>query len=152
VDRGGKIMKKMLMAFAVAALVFLGGTFSLALAQDTAQSAPKDSVVVYYIHGGPRCPNCYNMENWTKELVEKDFKDQVDSGKLVFKAIDTDIKENEHYLKDYKLYTKAVVLSLVKGGVEVSYVNLTKVWDHLRSKEKFREYEKCEIEKLLKEI
>lgn len=146
-------MKKIFLAFVVAALaLFLAGTFSLASAEDSAESAPKDSVVVYYIHGGPRCPNCFNMENWTKELVEKDFKPQVDSGKLVFKAIDTDIRENEHYLKDYKLYTKAVVLSLVKGGVEVSYLNLTKVWDHLRSKEKFQQYEKREIEKLLKEI
>lgn len=120
-----------------------------------AQSVEKqaaNSVVVYYFHGNFRCTNCYNMEQWTKELMETCFKEQIDSGKLVFKIFNTDEKENQHFLNDYKLYTKSVVLSLVKGGREVRYDNLVKVWDCLRSKEKFQEYVRTEIEKYLKEL
>jgi hypothetical protein len=92
------------------------------------------------------------MEQWTKELMDTCFKGQVGSGKIVFKMFNTDEKANEHFLNDYKLYTKSIVLSLVKGGKEVKYENLAKIWDCLRSKQKFQDYVMTEIEKYLKEI
>jgi len=92
------------------------------------------------------------MEQWTKELMETRFKGQIDSGRLSFKIINTDEKKNQRFLNDYRLYTKSVVLALIKGGKEVRYDNLVKVWDCLRSKQKFQEYVEGEIEKYLKEL
>lgn len=137
---------------AIAAIALLFGFYFTSAHAEGADTAQTGSVIVYYLHGGPRCPNCYNMENWTKELVEVDLKKEVDSGKLVFKNIDTDLKENQHFVKDYKLYTKTVIVSLVKDGKEVKYANLGKIWSHIRSKENFQAYVKGEIEKYLKEI
>jgi hypothetical protein len=131
--------------------LFLSCAGCLACAQ-TAQGQQEDAVVVYYFHGNFRCQNCYNMEQWTKELMDTCFKGQVGSGKIVFKMFNTDEKANEHFLNDYKLYTKSIVLSLVKGGKEVKYENLAKIWDCLRSKQKFQDYVMTEIEKYLKEI
>lgn len=92
------------------------------------------------------------METWTKEVVENDFKPQVENGSLVLRIINTETKGNEHYMGDYKLFTKSVVLSLVKDGKEVKCVNLAKVWDFLRSSDKFKAYVKEEIAKYLKEL
>lgn len=133
---------------AIVILIFVAGS----VYAQNAEKPPADSVAVYYFHNNSRCVNCYNMEKWTKELMETCFKPQVDSGKLVFRIINTDEKENAHYLGDYKLYTKSVVLSLVKGGKEVRYDNLAKIWDFLKSKQKFQEYVQGEIEKYLKEL
>jgi pyruvate-formate lyase-activating enzyme len=116
-----------------------------------ADNKPANSVIAYYFHGNFRCQNCHNMEQWTKELMETCFKDQIDSGKLSFKIINTDKKENQHFMNDYNLYTKSIVLSLVKDGKEVRYENLAKIWDCLRSKQRFQEYVRTEIEKYLKE-
>ena len=109
-------------------------------------------VGVYYFHTSFRCPNCYNMEKWTQELVESDFKDEQASGKLALKIINTETKGNEHFMNDYKLFTKSVVLGLVKDGKEVKFTNLAKVWDFLRSSDKFKAYVKDEISKYLKEL
>jgi hypothetical protein len=143
---------KVLLCAVAIGIVFMAGFAMNHASAEGIENQPADSMVVYYFHGNFRCTNCYNMEQWTKELMATTFKPQVDSGRLVFKIINTDEKENQHFLNDYKLYTKSVVLSLVKDGKETRYDNLAKVWDCLRSKEKFQEYVQTEIEKYLKEV
>lgn len=134
------------------AVLFTGCINPGALFAEDGAGASPNSVVVYYFHTNYRCTNCYNMEQWTKELMETRFKDQVAAGKLSLKIFNTDEKASAHFLNDYKLYTKSVVLSLVKGGKEIRYENLAKVWDCLRSKEKFQKYVGDEIDKYIKEL
>ena len=143
-------MKKNILAVLLAAVVLWCGVgFAFAEEPVTPQ---QNHVVVYYFHTNFRCQNCYNMEKWTKELVDCDFKDEQASGKVVMKIINTETKGNEHFMNDYKLFTKSVVLGLVKDGKEVKFTNLAKVWDFLRSADKFKAYEKDEISKYLKEL
>jgi len=52
-------------------------------------------------------------------------------------------------VQDYQLYTKSVVLSLVKDGKEVKFKNLDKVWQLLRNKDKFYKYIKEETTNFL---
>lgn len=136
---------------AAAVVLFIGGLNPAVFAVNAGE-ATQNRVEVYYFHGNFRCVNCHNMEKWTKQTIESYFKKEVESGKLVFRIINTDTKSNEHYMTDYKLYTKSVVLALIKDGKEVRYENLAKVWDHLRSADGFCRYIKGEIEKYLKEV
>ncbi len=136
---------------ALAALLIAGATMDAAYAQ-TAENQPGNSVVVYYFHTNFRCTNCYNMEKWMKELMETRFKDQAAGGKVALRIFNTDEKANQHFLNDYKLFTKSVVVTLVKGGKEIRYENLAKIWDYLRSKEKFQKYVGDEIDKYAKEL
>lgn len=117
-----------------------------------ADTASLSLVKVYYFHGNFRCANCYNMEKWTEEVINTHFKDARDSGKLRFEIINTETAGNEHYNKDYGLYTKSIVLSLAKNGKEVKFENLSKVWDKLRNKDKFCRYIKDGIDRYLKEL
>lgn len=117
-----------------------------------AETSSADSVIVYYFHSNFRCVNCYNIEEYTKEAIEKYFQKELVSGKISFKAINVDTTGNEHFTDDYKLYTKSVVLSLVRNGKEVKFDNLAKVWEYLRNKDAFQQYVKNEIEKYLKEL
>lgn len=132
----------------LAAAIF---TSSAAYAQDAAATV-KNGVNLYYFHGNARCVNCYNMEKWMKELMETSFKNEVDAGKLTFRIINTDEKDNAHFMTDYGLYTKSVVLALVKDGKQVKFENMSKIWDVLRSKDKFSQYIKEGIERYLKEL
>jgi len=118
----------------------------------SAETSITNSVVVYYFHGNFRCVNCRNIEQYTKESVEQYFQKELSSGKVTFKVINVETKGNEHFTKDYKLYTKSVILSLVKNGKEVKFDNLTKVWEYLRNKEAFHQYIKSEVEKYIKEL
>lgn len=146
---GVPVKKSMLVLLLVTAAVWCCPVCTLT-AETVAPQA--DHVVVYYFHTNFRCVNCHNMEMWTKEVVEADFKPQLENGSLVLKIINTETKGNEHYMGDYKLFTKSVVLSLVKSGKEVKWVNLAKVWDFLRSGDRFKAYVKDEISKYLKEL
>ena len=116
------------------------------------QGAPKSNVVAYYFHGNFRCSNCLRIEQYSKEAIEQNFKDELSSGKLVFKVINIETKGNEHFIQDYQLYTKSLVISLVKDGKEVKFDNLTKVWEFLWNRQKFYDYVKEEITKYLKEL
>ena len=117
-----------------------------------AKEIPKSNVIAYYFHGNFRCANCLKIEQYSKEAIEQNFKDELNSGKLVFKVINIEEKGNEHFIKDYQLYTKSLVISLVKNGKEVKFDNLTKVWEFLWNRQKFYDYVKEEVTKYLKEL
>ena len=101
--------------------------------------------VVYYFHNNVRCSTCHKIENYTKEVFERNFKD-----KYTFKAVNISESENEHFINDYALYTKSVVLVQNQDGQEVKFVNLPKVWDNIRSEDSFKNYLKTEMSNFLK--
>ena len=53
--------------------------------------------------------------------------------------------ENKHYDKDYKLYAQSVILSDVKDGKELRWLNLDKIWKLLNNDKAFQEYIAKEI-------
>jgi len=73
-------------------------------------------------------------------------------GKLVYKPLNVEVKENKHFINDYQLYTKSVVLSLVKDDKEVKFKNLKEVWTLLRNKDRFFSYIEDETQKFLAQI
>jgi hypothetical protein len=116
------------------------------------QEAPKSKVIAYYFHGDFRCPTCHRLEQYSKEAIDMHFKDAISSGKLEFKAINVDEKANRHFVNDYQLYTKSLVLSLVKDGKEIKSKNLTKIWEYVGNKQRFYDYVWDEIAAFLKEL
>ncbi|MFA6358413.1 MAG: nitrophenyl compound nitroreductase subunit ArsF family protein [Candidatus Omnitrophota bacterium] len=108
-------------------------------------------VVAYYFHGNFRCSNCINFERYSKEAIERNFKNELASGKLVFSVINIEDKGNEHFVNDYQLYTKSLIISLIKDGKEVKHKNLEKIWEYAGNKQKFYDYVTEEIRNFLKE-
>jgi len=143
-------MKKLrLMLLVVAALVgysFFG--VSLAVA---AEASAGGTVTVYYFHGTFRCPTCHKLEQYAQEAIERNFKDALDSGKLAFEVVNIESQGNEHYVSDYQLYTKSVVLSLTKDGKEIRSKNLDKIWEYVRNKNKYENYVRDEVAAFLQE-
>lgn len=134
-------------------LIFVAAVACVSVsAQGVPAASPQNMVKVYYLHGNFRCTNCTNMEKWTRETVETAFKKDLEAGRIALEIINTETRGNEHYNKDYQLYTKAVVLSLIKDGKEVKYENLTRIWEKLRNKDAFCAYIREGIEKFLKEL
>lgn len=115
------------------------------------EDAKGGRIVAYYFHGTFRCPTCHKLEQYSKEAIEENFKDALSSGKLEFKVVNTDERGNEHYIDDYHLYTKSLVLSLLKNGKEIKSKNLTKIWEYVRDKQRFFDYVSEEVSNLLKE-
>jgi len=100
-------------------------------------------IIVYYFYGKPRCVSCKKIEAYTKEAVNS-----LNSNNVEFKAVNLDQPENKHYAKDYKLYTKSVVLSKVKNGKQVKWKNLSGIWTKLNNEQEFKSYITKEIKKI----
>ncbi|MBU1784511.1 MAG: permease [Candidatus Omnitrophica bacterium] len=81
--------------------------------------------------------------------VIKYFAKEIETGNFVYEVINIEEKGNEHFVQDYKLHTKSVVLSLVKDGQEIKFKNLEQVWQFLRNKNKFYQYIKNETQVFL---
>jgi hypothetical protein len=112
----------------------------------------KGKVVLYYLHSTGRCSNCILMEKYSKEAVDMYFQKQLKNGELEFHVFNVDDPENRHYVQDYQLMTKSLVVTLVKGGKELKYENLKGIWDYLRDQNAFHGYVKANVEKYLQEI
>lgn len=118
-------------------------TVAKASSKATAESGKK--LLVYYFHGGVRCTNCINFEKYTDELMKTKFADAIKSGRLVWQVVNTDEKANKHFMKDYQLYTKSIVLVDAKDGKTLEYKNLTGIWQVIGSKSKFQDYVSKEV-------
>ncbi|MBU1727112.1 MAG: hypothetical protein KJ880_05730 [Candidatus Omnitrophica bacterium] len=137
-------MRKKLKVLAVVAAISAG---SLAFAQ----SSPQAKVTAYYFHGSFRCVTCTNMEKFARDAIETNFKEALASGNLEFKAVNVEDRGNEHFVDDYKLYTKSLILSWVKDGKEVKSKNLDKIWELARNKQKFMDYVTGELSEFMKD-
>jgi len=110
-----------------------------------------DRVVVYYFHTTARCPTCHKIENYTREAVEQKFGEEIEEGMMEFRSVNIEEQGNKHFIKDYKLHTKSVVVSDMKSGKETRWKNLAKVWELVGNKENFFRYIEDEVDLYLQE-
>ncbi len=99
-----------------------------------------NQLIVYYFHGDQRCPTCHKLETYAKEALDVYFADEIASKKIVWKVVNVDRTENSHFIQDYKLVTKSVVLSEVANGKEVGWKNLDQIWQRVRDKDSYLQY------------
>jgi len=68
------------------------------------------------------------------------FADEIASRNIVWKTVNIDKTENSHFIQDYKLVTKSVVLSEVADGKEVGWKNLDQIWQKVGDKDGYLQY------------
>lgn len=122
------------------------GVDSLTAKTDTTQNVKTDSLaatdIIYasYFHGDRRCPTCMKLEAYSGEAVQSGFEKEVKDSLFVFRTVNWDREENAHYLDEYKLFTKALILSRVRDGKEIAWVNLDSIWQLVGDKDRFIKY------------
>ena len=102
--------------------------------------AVKDVVFASYFHGDVRCPTCMKLEAYSREAILAGFDKEVKDSLVVFRTVNWDREENTHYVDDYQLFTKALILSRVRGGKEIAWANLDSIWQYVGDKDKFVKY------------
>ncbi|MFH1434975.1 MAG: nitrophenyl compound nitroreductase subunit ArsF family protein [Pseudomonadota bacterium] len=112
---------------------------------------PARRIIVYYFHGDARCKSCMTIEKYTREALEKYFTKEIQKGLIEWRVINVDEPENEHYVKDYKLFSKSVILSDMVDGKEKRWKNLKEVWELIQKKEEFLTYIRDEVRSYLKD-
>jgi len=131
-----------------AALVLLGGGAPPPqAAEKTVVSAPR--VTAYYFHTTQRCASCKKLETWSHEAIDSAFAGPLKDGRLVWKVVNVEAKGNEHFVDDYGLYTKSLVLVRETSGKPARWKNLEKIWPLLQDKKAFYKYVQDETRTML---
>jgi len=60
--------------------------------------------------------------------------------------------ENRHFIKDFELYTKQVIVEQIENGKQKKWKNLDKVWDLLGDETEFSMYIQNEVKSTLAEV
>jgi hypothetical protein len=108
-------------------------------------------VIVFYCHGTFRCSTCETIEKYSHDAIYGYFPKELSTGKLEFNTVNVEEGENRHYIKDYQLFSKSLILVLYKDDKQVKWKNLPDVWKLVGDKDKFFQYVKDEVAKFLKE-
>jgi hypothetical protein len=118
-----------------------------------ATETPKPShyFVATYFYTTMRCPTCHKIENYSAESIQNNFAEELKNGSLAWRVINVDEPENKHYIKDYNLYSKHLIISEFKDGKEARWKDLPDVWTYVRNEEKFEQYVTSEIKDWMKE-
>ena len=91
------------------------------------------------------------MEEYSRGAIESFFAKELKEGVLEFKPVNTDDSENRHFIQDFQLFTRSLVLARYDNGELKEYKNLPDIWTYSGDKMKFRLYVKNEVERFFKE-
>ncbi len=126
------------------------GNQTVAAAGDTNEPpAGAVKIIAYYFHGTNRCTTCRTIEAYAREAVQIGFGDALKAGKLEWRALNVEEPANRHFIKDYQLYTRSVVLASYQGDKQVRWKNLDKVWELVGDKGQFTRYVQGEVKTFL---
>lgn len=131
--------------FVAAVVALASGTLvasSTATAEETStdSSAVTDGVVVFYFHGNVRCATCRKIEAYSDEAIHSGFAKALEDGALTWSVVNIDEPEDKHFVEDFQLVTRSVVLVEYRDGEVARFKNLDKVWQLVRNEGDFIEY------------
>lgn len=116
-----------------------GGALETAAVSDGA-AAPAHQVIAYYFHGSQRCKTCLAIEAQAAEALQTGFADELSDGTLAWKVVNIEEPENEHFVDDYQITTRTVVLVDMQDGKQVRWSTLDRVWELVGDKPAFMAY------------
>ncbi len=120
------------------------GVDTAAAQKGAVQAKDATFVKAYYFHGKFRCQTCRTIEQYSRDAVKLNFPEQLKSGELVFQIINYDEPENQHFVQDYQLVTRSLVLVKFVNGKQTAWKNLPSVWQKVGDRKAFFEYVKSE--------
>jgi hypothetical protein len=144
-----RIITTLLLVFAVASLLFVlvsDGPVS-SDTQSTEEKAPvaQTELLVYYMDMGKDCTTCLNLESYTREALDTYFAADLASGRIQWRTADLDDPANAHFVDEFGLYTKSVVLVRFKSGAQTRFDSLSRIWELVYDKDAYIAYIRDEV-------
>ncbi|HAR42730.1 MAG TPA: hypothetical protein DCS07_08910 [Bdellovibrionales bacterium] len=102
-------------------------------------------VIAYYFHTTGRCTTCKSIEAYSLQAIKTQFGGALDKGSLVWRVLNVDEAENAHFIQDFQLTTKSVVLVEMEDGVQKRWKNLDRIWHEIGNPDQFQEYVQKEV-------
>jgi hypothetical protein len=138
------ILTGVLLLLAVAGVAYVligedGGGEEPAVATATG-ALPADGVVVYYFHGNKRCMTCNKIESLADAVIAERFADERARGEVVFLPINLEVEANNHFVGDFELSNRTIVMVERRGGADVEWHRLDEVWTRIGDAADYQDY------------
>ena len=95
---------------------------------------------------------CRTIESYSREVIEQRFGGEIAKGRLQYKMVNVQLPENRHFVKDYQLFTKSLVLVRFEKGKQAEYKVLNDTWELVGNKQAMQGYVEREIREYLKRL
>jgi hypothetical protein len=118
--------------------------------QGQAASAPAvsgDSVMVYYFHASYRCLTCNLVESTARKLVETNFADAIQTGRLQWRT--ANFQEDEDLAQRYSVGANMLVVVRLRDGKEVAHRRLDRVMELIHRNDEFADYVLAGVQDIL---
>lgn len=101
-----------------------------------APSATASRLVAFYFHGNKRCDACNSIERLTRAAMKPD----TDAGTVEIRSINVDDPAHAHFVTDFALAVRTVVLAEEVGGRYPRWKRLDECWSRYEEPEDFTAY------------
>ncbi len=105
-------------------------------------SEVSEGVTVYYFHGNMRCVSCTTVERLTEGSLRNEFSREIAENQLSIEIVNIEERENEHFVTDFELATRTVVIQDPSGN----WRKLDRVWELTSDSTAFYNYITSEVE------
>ena len=106
------------------------------------------SIAAYYFHGYARCMTCRKLEEYSHAAVTEGFPEDTRRGRMAFSAVNVEEPENAHFIQDYRLTNKTLIIQKQRGGKNLEWRNLNRIWELVGDRDAFLTYVQGEIKAL----
>jgi len=106
-------------------------------------------VEVVYFHRTQRCSSCLRAEDGIRRTIETYFKDELASGKLVFKVLNVQDEANAAIVEKYGAAGSSLFVNEIKDGSD-NIEEVTDIWFLLNNDKAFIKAVRSEIEEHLR--
>jgi hypothetical protein len=105
-----------------------------------APRTPARRIVATYFHGKVRCATCRTVETYAREAVEEGFAPEIAGGTVEFRTVNVEEPQNRHFIEDYQLMTRSVVVTEEVDGAVARWVRLDRVWSYVGHRPAYLNY------------
>ncbi|WP_153912599.1 nitrophenyl compound nitroreductase subunit ArsF family protein [Shewanella sp. TC10] len=127
-------------SFAVMQIQLQAQATDLAIAPPAVEMADQQVLKVYYFHGNVRCTSCELIEKYTTQAINTGFADQIAQGDVELTTVNLEARGNSHFIEDFQLITRSVVIAIEEHGETMQYRRLDRVWELVTDKQDFQNY------------
>ena len=161
-----RVVTALLLAFVAVSLGYMvlrgdrparasSGAAAAQAAPAVSPGAPREQgtkVIAYYFHVTVRCVTCKAIEAYSKAVIQQKFAKEIAAGRLEWRLVNVQLLENRHYIQDYQLFTRSLVLALIKDGQQKEYKVLNDTWELVGTPERMQGYVEKEVRGYLRKL
>jgi hypothetical protein len=100
----------------------------------------ENTVAAYYFYTTDRDEDSRKAEKLAYDALTSQFSAALRAGKLEWYALNSDLPENKHYLTNYGVPPRSLLIIEYKGSQALQWRNCDKIWNLVNNEESFKNY------------